>query len=102
MNWWKLKLDVFLCKASSRFPSLKRTFSSLTKYKLRVQVKPELATTSEQRPPVYNNQPEPQFSIFDSNVFRNSSRLDTEMVHEVQPNSAERESESEGKGGLES
>ncbi len=28
----------------------------------------------------------------------NSSRLDTEMVHEVQPNSAERESESKGKG----
>ncbi len=28
-----------------------------------------------------------------------SSRDDTEMVHEVQPNSAERESESEGKGG---
>ena len=39
---------------------------------------------------------------FDQLTKKNSSRCDTEMVHEVQPFSAERESESEGKGGLES
>jgi hypothetical protein len=35
----------------------------------KITVKPVLKTTSEQWPPVYNNQPESHFSKFESNLY---------------------------------
>jgi hypothetical protein len=38
--------------------------------KYQCTVKPVLTTTSAHRPPVYNNQPDPQFTKIESNFIR--------------------------------